>query len=157
MKILDERAVSGIVASLLLILITIASVSVLAFAIIPFVRNSLNDGTSCFEVIDKIEIINEETCYTLSPETTKIKVKAGNVELEGIYLIIERNGDDIGYDIKPNSSIPDINNNGILKIPTSGGGERTYSFNFKTTRAGVGVIVNEKRCELSDETTLNIC
>ena len=77
-----KRAVSSVIASVLLILITIAATSVLAFIIIPFVRNSLNEGTNCFQVIDKIEIINEASCYTLSPETSKVKVKVGNINLE---------------------------------------------------------------------------
>ncbi|MEK6873795.1 MAG: hypothetical protein AABW91_03040 [Nanoarchaeota archaeon] len=153
----SKKAVSSIIASVLLILITIVSISVLTFVIIPFVKNSLNEGTNCFQVIDKIEIINEASCYTLSPETSKIKVKAGNINLEGIYLIIEKNGDEVSYEIKNNSMISDINNGDALKLPSSGGGERTYNFNFKSTKAGVGIIINDKRCGISDETTLNIC
>ena len=153
----DKRAVSSVIASVLLILITIAATSVLAFIIIPFVRNSLNEGTNCFQVIDKIEIINEASCYTLSPETSKVKVKAGNINLEGIYLVIEKDGDEVSYEITNNSIVNDINNREALKLPTSGGGERTYNFNFRSSKAGVGIIVNEKRCGISDETTLNIC
>ncbi|MBS3066405.1 hypothetical protein J4205_01155 [Candidatus Pacearchaeota archaeon] len=165
-----KRAVSSVIASVLLILITIAATSVLAFIIIPFVRNSLNEGTNCFQVIDKIEkgtncfqvidkieIINEASCYTLSPETSKVKVKAGNINLEGIYLVIEKDGDEVSYEITNNSIVNDINNREALKLPTSGGGERTYNFNFRSSKAGVGIIVNEKRCGISDETTLNIC
>ncbi|GEM_PF-5975980 len=153
----DKRAVSSVIASVLLILITIAATSVLAFIIIPFVRNSLNEGTNCFQVIDKIEIINEASCYTLSPETSKVKVKVGNINLEAIYLVIEKDGDEISYEITNNSIVNDINNGATLKLPTSGGGERTYNFNFKTSKTGVGIIVDGKRCGVSDETTLNIC
>ena len=124
-----KRAVSSVIASVLLILITIAATSVLAFIIIPFVRNSLNEGTNCFQVIDKIEIINEASCYTLSPETSKVKVKAGNINLEGIYLVIEKDGDEVSYEITNNSIVNDINNREALKLPTSGGGERTYNSN----------------------------
>ena len=153
----NKRAVSSVIASVLLILITIAATSVLAFIIIPFVRNSLNEGTNCFQVIDKIEIINEASCYSLSNDDSKGKVKVGNINLEAIYLVIEKDGDEISYEITNNSIINDINDGGVLKLPTSGGGERTYNFNFKTSKAGVGIIVDGKRCGVSDETTLNIC
>jgi len=155
----NKKAVSSIIATVLLILITIVSISVLTFIIIPFVKNSLNEGTNCFQVIDKIEIINEASCYTFSPSpgTSKVKVKAGNINLEGIYLIIEKNDEEISYEIKNNSIISEINNGNALKLPASGGGEKTYNFNFKSTKAGVGIIVNDKRCGISDETTLNIC
>ncbi|MBS3072366.1 hypothetical protein J4477_00855 [Candidatus Pacearchaeota archaeon] len=156
-KYKTKKAVSGVIASVLLILITIAAISVLAFIIIPFVRDSLDEGTNCFQVLDKIEIINEDSCYTLSHETSKIKVKAGNIKLEGIYLIIEKGGDEISYEIKNNSIVNEINNGEVLKLPASGGGERTYSFNFISKEAGVGIIVNDQKCGISDETTLNIC
>lgn len=153
----DKRAVSSVIASVLLILITIAATSVLAFIIIPFVRNSLNEGTNCFQVIDKIEIINEASCYSLSNDASKVKVKVGNINLEGIYLVIEKEGDEVSYEITNNSIINDINDGEPLKLPTSGGGERTYNFNFRSSKVGVGIIVDGKRCGVSDETTLNIC
>ena len=77
--------------------------------------------------------------------------------MEGIYLVIEKDGDEVSYEITNNSIVNDINNREALKLPTSGGGERTYNFNFTSSKAGVGIIVNEKRCGISDETTLNIC
>jgi len=162
MKLLaKKKAVSSVIATVLIILITIAGISILAAVIIPFIKNSLNEGkVNCLTEMNEVSIV-EKSCYTNSPEGTKLIVRAGNIDLVkagGIYLSVENSeGNSDVYEIKEGERISEINNNAPLSLPQKGGGERTYNFNFKSEKIGLGIMNGDGKCGIAEEVKLNSC
>ena len=69
MNRLNKKAVSAVVATVLIIMITVAAVGIIWAAIIPMVQNSLNKGTICNDALSDITLIAEKG-YTCIKATT---------------------------------------------------------------------------------------
>src|SRR3989344_1782068 len=112
---MNKKGVSEVVGVVLILLITITAVGVLTAFAIPFVKNNLKDSTNCLDVRGQVSIITEDSCYLpLEPGNlgiipkTKVKVKLGNADIEGIYIVFN-DPSSKSFDIKKNSAFQEIN------------------------------------------------
>lgn len=55
----NRKGVSAVVATVLIIMITVAAVGIIWAAIIPMVRNSLDKGTACFDAQSDISLVSD--------------------------------------------------------------------------------------------------
>ena len=157
----NKKGVSAVIATVLIILLTIVSVSVISVAIISFTRESLGEDRLCTEVQDKISLNSQKSCYILTePRHSEIWIKFGNVELDEIYLSLEKDSNFEVYVLKDGGESPgDILSPDPIELPQSGGGEKEFVTidGFAPKKVRVGAIINEKNCPISDELTLKIC
>ena len=158
----NKKGVSEIVATVIILLITISAIFMVFAFIIPFVKDNLTKGSKCFpSALEEVSIVDESSCYNLNTEiNTLIRVKFGNIEsdVKGIYITLDVGQEVISYTLKQGESYPNINNGAMVNMPSKDGGERTYIFNGVSSReAGIGIIDKETRCKLSDEAELTKC
>jgi hypothetical protein len=102
MRVDDKRGISTVVATVLIVLITVAAVTILWVAISPLIDQNLETGTRCFNVQGKIAIDSDVryTCYnsTADEETSwnvthyRVERRAGTPTLEGFEVYVEKNG-----------------------------------------------------------------
>ena len=152
----SKGGVSTVVATVILILLTIVSIIAVSFFVIPFVRDNLGKSGNCIDITDKISIIAEDSCY--EPPDTKVKIKAGNIKLDEIYIVLIIGEDSTSYNLKKEENYTDINNNEVIEMPASGGGEKIYSFqNIHASMAKAGVVANNEVCPVSDEVRIEKC
>lgn len=142
------KAQSQIVATVLLILIVVAAAVVIMSFVLPFVNKQLDKG-KCFEVVDKLEIVNNAkyTCQDLTdPDNRKVSVQIhiGPVSDLVSGFIIEFGGAaSKTYEItkKTDNGIAHVMNyNGqefgeALKFPGNNE-ERTYVFEYDLNNLG---------------------
>jgi archaellin len=154
----SKRGVSGVIAVVFIILITIAAVGVLAAVLIPFTKNNLNEGSKCLEVTPEISLVSSKTCYD-SINLTKVTVGLGNVDVDGIYIVVDGSSGSVSCDIIGTTCANVFNSTGgdILEIPTKGGGQKTYLVWNNYTHVSVGGISNNKQCGISEEFDLKKC
>lgn len=148
---LNKRGVSGVIAVVLLILLTITAVIVLSAVLIPFAKNNLNESTRCGDVREGLTIVSSKTCYddTVDSEKTDIRIRRGNIDIDGIFLA---GSDDAG------NPIEDPTDYDGTDIPSKGGGEKTYNIPGKVfKKIAVGPIISDKRCPILDEIEINKC
>src|SRR3989344_8779748 len=129
---LGKRGLSSIVATVLILLITVAAFGIVAGFIVPFVRDNLGESTQCFgfdnyyKFEEKIDFRNVEYRYNCKQEDLAnnknlygFSVKAGNVaeeklgKLNGFKIVF--------YDDKKSKAI-EITNEESLKIGIIGDG-----------------------------------
>ncbi len=73
----NKRGISAVVATVLIILITIAAVAILWAAIIPMINGKLNKGTACMDASSQLSLENNGyTCY--NPNNLSIQIKHGS-------------------------------------------------------------------------------
>ncbi len=178
LTMMKKRGLSPIIATVLIILITVAAVAIIANFIVPFVRNSLEDSTSClnfrnyFAFEEKFEFQGQEFKYNcFNGEEYGIAVKGeaiGNVgktlDVEGFDLLFYRNdGTTRKVELRQGDSIEDVRMLDIdseeIKIPNKGGLETyVYSNNEDFVKIEIYPVVEEgKICEKSDEITIRAC
>ena len=87
----NKKAISTVVATVLIILITVAAVTIIWSAVIPLFRGSLEEGTSCWGAVKAISIEGNKgfTCLGVNG-TIKLQISRGSedFDLADIQVVI---------------------------------------------------------------------
>lgn len=157
----NKKAVSDVVATVLLILVTIAAIALIAAVIIPFVQDNLqnqNEELDCFDVSSEVSFVTKDSC--LSDTDVNLKVRFGNVETNTIYVLLEDSQGNVErFDLVEGENLDRFTPNPI-DLPSKGGGEKTYSISRdgkEYKESSVGVIINKKACNVGDTLVLRRC
>lgn len=162
-----KRGVSPVIATVLLLVLTLVSVSILAAFVVPFVNQSLKGSESCLEIFGDLKF--DETgynCYATNPSSfenrTGLSVQISDNKVVGFKTVMFLLGDSEPYDIKSGSKHENIRAlsgdfNQSLGVPSKGG-VRTYVFNGTYDRAYIYPILKSgKQCDESDDIRLVQC
>ncbi|HLD98306.1 MAG TPA: hypothetical protein VI815_03190 [Candidatus Nanoarchaeia archaeon] len=151
---IGKRGLSEIIVTILLILLSVVAVTILAVFLIPFVRDNLEKEGDCLDVLNKIEIVYESSCY--SQTNTSVRVKFKNINVSEIYIVLENETTSENYRLKGGESYSYILS-GVVLMPSPNGGERSYIFNLPYKEASVGAVTKSGVCDISDVEKLNEC
>jgi len=160
-----KKSQEGVIATVLLIMLTIAAASMLFIFVVPWIRGMMEKGKICSDAQDQIRIDMESnscgghmcTCYNSTD--TRIMIARGekrDLEIEGISIALIYSGTSEKFDIKENETTTDVamyNGGEILRLPDTGGSE-TYIFKriTGTERATAALIFSgNKVCEAVSE------
>lgn len=95
-----KRGISAIVATVLIILITVAAVTIVWAAIIPMIDNQLSKGTLCLDAISQLSLKNEGyTCKNADGISLQVKRGAKAFDLVDIQVLVSNAGDTVSYTI----------------------------------------------------------
>jgi flagellin-like protein len=176
MKLNNRRGVSPVVATVLLILITIAGISIIAGVLIPFISNNLETSTACIEYRNYYEFSSDFSfnCYkeysTPAANGHAITLRAGSDSevgegIKGFEMIFLKEGSSKkivvlnGSQVSALAGVQMLGGGSIFEIPQPGE-IRTYIINDSSLYTGVEVypvLVSEKVCDLSDSVILHLC
>ncbi len=150
------RGVSPVIATVLLLVITVSLISVLAAFTIPFIKNSLEPGEDCFKALNKLNLGGTPyTCYSNGTTLrTGISVQVGDIDIQGFKLILYSGGTADPINILPDTSSAQVRMLGSdfntpLQIPAKGG-LKTYVVSGTYTKVEVAPILASGTCEKSD-------
>ena len=96
----NKKAISAVVATVLIILITVAAVTIIWAAIIPMINNKLSKGTTCLDAVSQLTIENKGyTC--LDGNNLKIQIGHGatDVDLADIQVLVYASGNTQSFDL----------------------------------------------------------
>ncbi len=81
---MNKKAVSEIVATVLIILLTVASIGILIGVVVPMVKKGLDSGSTCFDATSSISVITEKgyTCINRTGKTVKVHIGRGSKDFE---------------------------------------------------------------------------
>ncbi len=177
---ISKKGVSAIVATALLIVITLALAAIIATVAIPFVRNSLQGSTECSAYKNHFTFDSSFNlnCHDYSGTIAKISIKAGQVspenaaKIKGVQFVFMKTGGSsesisfnegspgscssggiMNYDI----SCPGF---GSLTIPEAGE-SRSYKYYPKSKVEGYvsvnPILASGKTCDTSDRIKMTVC
>ena len=156
----EKKGVSGVIATVLTILLTIVVVGILSAVIIPFTKDNLEDSTNCDNIAEGLDIVHDESCYDLNQ--TNVTIKFGNIKSDEIYIVASSGGNSQSFQLKnnviPPSGIDDsiLPNGDAISLPI-GGGKRKFVINARYEEIEVGSVSNGKRCSIIDDDKLFSC
>jgi len=166
----NKKAISTIVATILLILLTIISIFIVWEFVRPFVREGLEREGSCFEALGKVKIVEnlEYTCKKNEASETYVMVERKDVEINGLAfaLILEGNIESIKIIGDENHAtyettteiITDIKNtDGELELPAKNSARTYIITGLGANKVAVYPIINENICPEGDEVELEEC
>jgi len=162
---INKKAVSEIVSTVLLILITIIAISIVSVFLIPMLKNKLNEGSGCFDVLNSLEI--QSACYNDANEV-EIGIMSKSNKLAGVAVVISTSSSSKRFDIINNTANENIKSyngeyNQALLLP----GENEFTtYIIKTSftefsKVEIAPLVSTgqktKTCEISDSLSLVEC
>lgn len=170
----EKRGLSAVIATILLVLLSISAVTIIAAFIIPFVNRGL-EGTGCFEFMEYFKFDDSFgfNCYeenggintyivTVKPQGDK--AKAGNIDGFGLRFMREGGSINVEYidGAEPNGEIQ-MYNGGNIGIPSSGGEYSALTYKYidagsKYTKVEIyPILKGDKICDISDSMKLSGC
>ena len=82
----NKKGISAIVATVLIILITVAAVTIIWAAIIPMITEGMNKGTACLDASQQVTISN--VCQNTTHLKFKLSAGSGDFNLADLQLIM---------------------------------------------------------------------
>ena len=167
-KKINKRGISAIVATVLIILITVAAVTILWTAIIPMIGDQLESGTVCLDAVTGLELSDAGyTCKNVDANTVSLQIKHGSkaFDLEDVRVLISASGNTQSFDliaattITPSGmtkdNLPGANEEKVFVINTAG---MTAADIDKIQISPVVLVGNtEKVCDVSATMALRVC
>jgi len=147
-----KKGISAIVATVLVILITVAAVTIVWVAVMPMITDTLAGGTACFAVDTAFTLENKGyTCIT-DEDTISVQLSMGseNIILEGVQILVSMNGSTLSETIT--TGLPGLNEQKVLITTDIYEGAQTVSV---APIIKVGNV--EKTCTASAEVELLSC
>jgi flagellin-like protein len=166
-----KKAVSALVATVLLILITVAAVGIIWGAIMPMMNRAMEMGQACLNARLSINTESGYTCHNITGNRVFVMVARGSEEfnLAGMYLTISGGGRSKAYLINETSTNPmlamiDNAYGTALDLPEVNE-ERTYVINTtdftileEVKVAAIARVGNTiKACDVSSRVALAAC
>ncbi len=170
---MNRKGVSAVIATVLLILITIAAVTIIWAVVLPMIQGITD--VSCVNVIQDVSVLDRGyTCYNESGDNVKIQISRGSkdYDLRNLQVSISAGGNSKSYYVLDNTTTitPDDHNLGLNLTHLPGiNTERVYvldwdaSVDGKPDKVAVAPIVRaegsskDKTCDSSSELTLGPC
>jgi len=166
-----KRGLSSVVATVLLVLLTITAVGIVAGVVIPLVRNLTEASNECYYARSHVTFAETDFACSVSgtPSRTGFSIQRGDADVVGFAISLYADGTSDPFIIRAGSLVPelrmleDVSDFGTtgnplpLKFPKPGGA-LTYVANKQYTRADVHAIVaSDKSCDVSDTVLLMPC
>ena len=155
-----KKGVSAIVATMILLVITVVLAALIMTVVVPFVKDQLGTSKECADTLDSLEFGESPfNCYSTTETGFSVKVKKDAVV--GVQVsLINQNGDSQVYTIKNGSVVNGIRMKASttpLEFPTTGG-QRTYVANVQFARAEIAPLtVSDRICEVADTIQFSPC
>jgi flagellin-like protein len=91
-----KKGISAVVATVLIILITVAAVAIIWGAIIPMITNQLEGGTACLDADRALSVVNKGyTCSEdVAPNYTDVQISRSqeDIDLNSIQILLSEGG-----------------------------------------------------------------
>jgi len=161
-------AQSTIVATILMILLSVVAIALITSFIIPFVKEQLRES-DCINYAGKIEIKQHPTytCYNSTEGNMSVQIHIGDIEkieeVTGFQIVINEGGSSKSFRVardNPNSEIRMYNGSSSIVIPGKNE-ERAYKisgFSKKPETINVFLLLNNNQCDVQNSLTyVNNC
>jgi len=118
----NKKGISAVVATVLIILITVAAVTIIWAAIIPMINDQLAKGTTCLDAMTALSIEKDYTCWDDAGNYVDVQVAYGSqdIDLAGIQILVS---DDLGNTNSTKeetlANLPVNNGEKVITVPHS--------------------------------------
>lgn len=101
---MSKKALSAVVGTVILIALAVGLISIVWIVVNDIVKEELGSAESCFNIIEKITINSEFTCYNSENNELNVSISVGEVNVEKILVSVTSQEMSKGFEIKQGSS-----------------------------------------------------
>ncbi|GBE20184.1 hypothetical protein BMS3Abin17_00920 [archaeon BMS3Abin17] len=153
-----KKGLSGVITAIILIALVMTLVGIVWGVVKGILDEKLEGAKSCFGNFEKVKLNNRDTCYYNNTKEFNFYISIGDIDIDGVLILIKGNGTGKSIKIPGNYSYVKPYGGGYgqnISLPSKNSG-LTYILN--TTGAGIqdpntiqiAPVINSKKCEVSD-------
>ena len=101
---MNKKAISGIVAAVIMIALVVAIAGVVWVVVNNLVSEELEEAGTCLDVVGKVEINPQYTCYNASANEFQFSIGVGDIVVEKVIVSISGAGTTKSYEISQTPS-----------------------------------------------------
>ena len=130
---MNKKGISAIVATVLIILITVAAVTIIWAAIIPMINNQLESGTVCLDAVSQLTLVDAGYTCVNPGDNVSLQVRHGAKDfvLADIQVLVSAGGTTTPFTVLKNGT---TSAGGVLvssDLPKANG-EKVFVINVST-------------------------
>jgi hypothetical protein len=156
-KARKKKGLSVVMASLIMIALTIAAGAVIWTVISNVTNKELTQTQSCFGVLDQVKINDDYTCYDSLNSRVQFSINVGDIDLTGILVAVSYSGTSKEVTLTGDpETVSDVKNypygSDGVKMPDKNS-QLTYFYNGISTAPTylkIAPIVGKQQCDTSD-------
>jgi hypothetical protein len=114
-----KNGISAVVATVLIILITVAAVTIIWAAVIPMIKENTLGGTTCLDAVSQVSLETDGgyTCKGSDYVNLQISHGAKSFELNDIQVLLSANGTTTTYSIVGDGLLTNMTNASTSDLP----------------------------------------
>ena len=149
----NNKGVSAIIGAVIMIALVLVLGGIVWGVVSTMVSEQLEEAGTCLEVLDKVEINNQYTCWDSDLSEFRFSINIKDIELQKIVVSIsgagETNSYELSSEINPDLSIWPSGGDAIIPEENSG---KTYTANFtiKPDNIIIYPVIKGKQCSSAD-------
>lgn len=157
----NRKGVSAVVITMLMVLLVVAAASIIWVAVNNLVKGGTGSSKSCYDILGKITLNSEYTCYNNSNDRVLFSINIGDAEIDELLVSIANERNSTLFKLSNEETVianlmyyKGIGGNPV-KLPGKNAG-KTYiatSILEKPLKIEIAAIIKEKACESSDSLT----
>ncbi|MDA3836545.1 MAG: hypothetical protein PF542_02895 [Nanoarchaeota archaeon] len=155
----NKKALSQIVGTMLMVLLTISMIGAAWGIINNFVLNKLDSAKACYGITEEITFNTKYTCYNTSSNRTLVSVNLKEIELEGLLISVDYGTDSFVFELtNDNQTLTGLTNypngNDGVVLPKQDSG-KTYIVERagKPSKAYMAPKRGKEQCDIADSIT----
>ena len=163
---MNRKGISAIVATVLIILITVAAVTIIWAAIIPMINNQLDRGIVCLDAVQQITIKEGGyTCRNNDTVSVQIKRGSGDMNLADVEVLLSSAGSTTSFSLIDPTTTTSPASMSVALLP-GGNEEKTYlistaSITGDVDKVEIAPVISvgntQETCDVSASVTLRDC
>jgi len=160
MTLKDKRGLSAVVTLMLMVLLVLAATGIIWGIINKTIKEDMGSSKSCYDILGKITLNSEYTCYNNSNNKTLFSINIGDAEIDELIVSITNEGYSTIFELSNEEktieglkNYPDSSEN--IKLPGKNAGKTYIAENIleKPVKIEIASIIGGKACETSDSLT----
>ncbi len=156
-RYVKKRGEHTVIATVLLILLTLVIIGILVAFVLPEIRKATSDNVACQRLLNKVVIENFGYNCNFADDTlcvyrTAFSVSVRDARIEGLHVVLTKGGNSVTRDIKDNATFSDVRMldkvyfGSTLETPPEQG-SRSYVIRGRYDRVDVvPILANNKIC-----------
>ena len=94
-----KKSMSAVIAMMMLIFIVVAATVIIWKVLNKTVDDALEESKSCYDLIGKITVNSEYTCYDGTSEEMHVSVEVGDINIDGLFIVIANEDSAVSFEL----------------------------------------------------------
>jgi len=154
----EKKGISAVVTAVIMIALVMTLAIIVWQVLTNLVEDSLAGTKSCFNIVGKIEINDEYTCYNTTKPSVQFSIKMSDIDVDGIVVLISSAAESKSFTLTNSTNTdPDLFDYTWGSLTSLPGKNNAKTYHANNTNQPdsieVSVIINDEQCPVSDSVT----